>query len=134
MFKVDRIRDLKCRLEKIGIKIHLVSNFPWVYLDKINGVRLLEKFQSDHAFSVGTIPIRRDQVEVNLSSNKAVFAILNQYTVLFGGKKRTKTKSYKILKRFLVKYHKKYGVRNNQNICLCFNYKNRYYKYLKLHE
>lgn len=45
---LNRFRD---RLAKIGVTIEMKANYPWVYLDKVNGVKVLAKFQSEHAFT-----------------------------------------------------------------------------------
>lgn len=39
------------RLEKIGIKVELAGNFPWVYLYAVNGKKVTEKFGSYHGFT-----------------------------------------------------------------------------------
>ena len=41
------------RLEKIGIKIEIVSNFPWLYLDKVNGKKVTENYNANHGFCIG---------------------------------------------------------------------------------
>jgi len=40
------------RLSKIGINVELISNYPWIYLDKVNGNKVKEKFQGNHGFTV----------------------------------------------------------------------------------
>jgi len=39
------------RLENIGIKIQLGGNYPWIYLDKVNDVRVKEEFYGNHGFT-----------------------------------------------------------------------------------
>ena len=46
------------RLKKIGIEVELKGNFPWVYLDKINGKQVTERFEGNHGFTVFFISIR----------------------------------------------------------------------------
>ena len=41
------------RLEKIGIEIELALNYPWIYLDKINGKKITEKYNANHGFCIG---------------------------------------------------------------------------------
>lgn len=40
------------RLKKIGIEVEMVGNFPWVYLDKVNGKKVEGNFQANHGFTV----------------------------------------------------------------------------------
>lgn len=49
------------RLKKIGIEVELVGNFPWVYLDKVNGVKVWERYQANHGFTVFFMAIRQGQ-------------------------------------------------------------------------
>lgn len=46
------IKSFVERLAKIGIKVELVGNFPWVYLDKVNGIKVREAFRGNHGFTV----------------------------------------------------------------------------------
>ncbi len=49
------------RLKKIGIIIELLGNFPWVYLDSVNGIKVKERYKADHGFTVFMQSIRMDQ-------------------------------------------------------------------------
>ena len=40
------------RLQKIGITADLAANYPWIYITHINGIRVTEKFQANHGFTV----------------------------------------------------------------------------------
>lgn len=44
------------RLKRIGIKVELLGNYPWVYLHKVNGNEVAGKFESDHRFTAFIIP------------------------------------------------------------------------------
>lgn len=41
------------RLSKIGISLHCSSNYPWVYIDSINGKNVEEKYGSEHGWVLG---------------------------------------------------------------------------------
>jgi hypothetical protein len=41
------------RLKKLGIELKIGGNFPWCYLDSINGQRVKEKNASEHGFTIG---------------------------------------------------------------------------------
>lgn len=40
------------RLKKIGITVELVGNYPWIYLDKVNGYKVFERYQGNHGFTI----------------------------------------------------------------------------------
>lgn len=46
------------RLKKIGIEVELVGNFPWVYLDKVNGIKVKGTYLAEHGFTAFFIPVR----------------------------------------------------------------------------
>jgi hypothetical protein len=52
------IKSFVERLKKIGINVELAGNFPWVYLDKVNNVKVWERFQGNHGFTVFFVAIR----------------------------------------------------------------------------
>jgi hypothetical protein len=39
------------RLEKIGITVELVGNYPWIYLRKVNGKHITDNFRGNHGFT-----------------------------------------------------------------------------------
>jgi hypothetical protein len=39
------------RLRNIGVTVELCGNFPWVYLQKVNGVLVKCKFLAEHGFT-----------------------------------------------------------------------------------
>lgn len=41
------------RLSKIGIQIEIGCNLPWIYLEKVNGVKIMEKKNANHGFCIG---------------------------------------------------------------------------------
>lgn len=40
------------RLQKLNIKIELFGNYPWIYLDTINGKKVKERFLANHGFTI----------------------------------------------------------------------------------
>lgn len=39
------------RLQKIGIDVQLSGNYPWVYLDAVNGKHVWDTFRANHGFT-----------------------------------------------------------------------------------
>lgn len=52
----DSLTKLINRLKRIGIELHLVSNYPWIYLSKVNGIKISETFMSDYGYTIGYSP------------------------------------------------------------------------------
>ena len=75
---MDKIKVLHDRLEKIGIDVMFAANYPWIYIDRINGKRVTETFKADHGFTVAFYPIRKDQ-ELNFTDIKEIFKLLRKY-------------------------------------------------------
>jgi len=57
------------RLEKIGIKTTFLANYPWIYLDTVNGVKVETRFQANHGFTAFVQSAQR----IRFSNRKVVF-------------------------------------------------------------
>jgi hypothetical protein len=66
------------RMKKIGINLELVGNYPWIYLDRINGKKVKEKFDSRHGFVIGYSPIKPGQ-HFEFKDTKVLFELLKEY-------------------------------------------------------
>jgi hypothetical protein len=66
------------RLKKIGIEVELVGNYPWIYIDKINGKRVTERFEGNHGFTIAFLPIRNDQ-EMEFTDISEIFKLIRKY-------------------------------------------------------
>jgi hypothetical protein len=72
------INRLVPRLKRIGIEVRLSGNYPWIYLDEVNGKRVMEKFCGNHGFTIAFLPIRKDQ-KMELTDIREVFKIIRKY-------------------------------------------------------
>jgi hypothetical protein len=74
------INRLVPRLKKIGIDVELVGNYPWIYLEKVNGNRIKKDdyFCGNHGFTIAFLPIRVGQT-MELTDIKKVFEIIRKY-------------------------------------------------------
>lgn len=66
------------RLEKIGIKVKLFGNYPWIYLDAINGKKVQEKFRADHGFTLAFSPIKYGK-EHEFTDITEIFKLIRKY-------------------------------------------------------
>jgi hypothetical protein len=64
------------RLQKIGIEITLIGNYPWIYLHKVNGNHVNEKFMAEHGFTIAFLSGIND---VELTDKKKIFEIIRKY-------------------------------------------------------
>ena len=69
---------LRNRLLKIGITIEMYSNYPWVYLDKVNGIEVEEVFFSNHGFTIGFNPTKVGHEFMYTDIGK-IFEIIRKY-------------------------------------------------------
>lgn len=67
------------RLKKIGINVKLSGNFPWIYLDEINGIRVTERFAGNHGFTVMFLPGRNDSPPSEFTDIKEIFSLIRKY-------------------------------------------------------
>lgn len=75
---MDKIEIFINRLKKLGISIDLINNYPWIYINKINNIKVKEKFMAEHGFTLVFLPIRNDQ-ELFFSNIKEIFKIIRNY-------------------------------------------------------
>jgi hypothetical protein len=47
-----KIDNLVRRLRKININIELGMNYPWLYLDFVNGKKVRETFWGEHGYTI----------------------------------------------------------------------------------
>lgn len=66
------------RMKKLNINIDLIGNYPWIYIDKINGKKVTERFEGNHGFTVAFLPVRVDQ-ELRFTDIGEIFRLLRKY-------------------------------------------------------
>ena len=76
----DKLDVFVKRLKKIGIDVKLSGNFPWIYLDEINGKRVTERFAGYHGFTVMFLPGRNDSPPSDFTDITEIFKLLRKYT------------------------------------------------------
>lgn len=74
----DKIRVFGDRMKKLGIDIKLAGNFPWIYIDTINGKRVKEKFHAEHGFTIAFLPIREEQ-KLEFTDIGEIFKLIRKY-------------------------------------------------------
>jgi hypothetical protein len=74
------LNKLVTRLKKIGIEVELAGNYPWIYLEKVNGNRIKEQdyYFANHGFTIAFLPIRSDK-EMEILDISKTFEIIRKY-------------------------------------------------------
>ena len=71
----DKLTVFIERLAKIGIKIEIVSNFPWLYLRSINGRIVTEKYLANHGWTLAFYGGK----DVKFTDLKKIFNLIRKY-------------------------------------------------------
>jgi len=69
------------RMKRIGIELELISNYPWIYLHKVNGnvVQPEDWINANHGYTIAWSPVRNDQ-DYSLDHDwKEMFRIIRKY-------------------------------------------------------
>lgn len=66
------------RMKKLNIDVELIGNYPWVYIDKINGKKVTETFEANHGFTIAFLPIRKDQ-KMKFTDIGEIFNLIRKY-------------------------------------------------------
>jgi hypothetical protein len=76
----DVISILVKRLRRCGIEIELTGNYPWIYLDKVNGNRIKkEDFTANHGFNIAWFGIKNDDKIKLAEEPKVIIALIRKY-------------------------------------------------------
>lgn len=75
---MEKLEILRKRLSKIGIDVVFVTNYPWIYLYKINNKLVKEKYMAEHGFTVAFLPVRRD-IPFYFTNLSIIFKLIRKY-------------------------------------------------------
>ena len=76
----DVISILVKRLRRCGIEIELSGNYPWIYLDKVNGNRIKqEDFTANHGFNIAWFGIKNEDKIKLAEDPKTIISIIRKY-------------------------------------------------------
>lgn len=76
--EIDKLKVFVDRMKSININIKLVGNYPWIYIDEINGKRVTEKFEGNHGFTIAFLPVRSDR-ELEFTDISEIFKLIRKY-------------------------------------------------------
>ena len=73
----DELATLVRRLAKLKIKIECLGNYPFIYINKVNGKQVVELYSSEYGFVVAMNHWRTNDVVI--SDLKEVFKTIRKY-------------------------------------------------------
>lgn len=74
---MDELKIFIDRLKQIGIEIKVSGNVPWIYLDEVNGNRVVEKGnQGNHGYTIAWYV--KDGIKL-ASDMSGVFELVRKY-------------------------------------------------------
>ena len=73
MNKLDIFRK---RLSKLNIDIQFIGNYPWIYINTINGKRVIELFEGNHGF---TIAFSKYPNGMDFTDISEIFKLIRKY-------------------------------------------------------
>lgn len=80
---MDKVGKFVTRLKNIGIHVELSGNYPWIYMTKVNDIRVTEVFEANHGFTVFFTPFKPGQ-DFTVTDIRKIFAKIR--TILVDGK------------------------------------------------
>lgn len=75
---MDIFKIFIARLKKLNIDVEIAGNYPWIYLYKINGKRVTEKFHGNHGFTIAFLPIRKE-AKMEFTDIGEIFRLIRKY-------------------------------------------------------
>jgi len=75
---IEQLEIFRNRLNRIGIDVEFVANVPWIYLHKINGQLVTEKYEAEHGFTVAFLPVRVDR-PFRFTELDVIFKLIRKY-------------------------------------------------------
>lgn len=79
---MNEIEIFRSRLKKIGIEISLTGNYPWIYLDAVNGNKVAREdfLNANHGYTIAWSGVRAGQEpHLNWHDIKTTFKLIRKY-------------------------------------------------------
>ena len=68
------------RMKKLNIDVQLMGNYPWIYIESVNGNRIQREdyFEGNHGFTIGFLPIKPDE-PFHFTDIGMIFKVIRKY-------------------------------------------------------
>lgn len=77
-YYMEKLNIFIKRLKKLNIDTTYLNNYPWIYLETVNNIRVTDKYNSEYGFVIGYAPIRANQ-EFNFTDLSIIFKTIRKY-------------------------------------------------------
>ena len=79
--KDNEINVFVRRMKRIGIELQLFGNYPWIYLDSVNGNRIMKEdyYHANHGFTIGWYGIKLGSVPHLIEDRDLIFKMIRKY-------------------------------------------------------
>jgi hypothetical protein len=74
------LNEFRQLTEACGVDIELIANIPFIYIDKINGEKVTEPFNSEQGFCIAFVPLKTGE-ETMVTDLEKVTWLLSTYVV-----------------------------------------------------
>jgi hypothetical protein len=80
MADTKALDDFRRRMIKLNIDIKFGGNYPWIYIDAVNGNRIREEdyYLGDHGFTVAFLPLKPGK-KMELTDITKIFKLIRKY-------------------------------------------------------
>jgi len=75
--KMGKVNTFIKRLDKLGIKLTIAANYPWIYISAINDIYVTELFRGNHGFTFAMLSARDDTV--SFTDITEIFKLIRKY-------------------------------------------------------
>jgi len=75
---MQKIETFVKRMNRLGINVKLIANYPWIYLDEINGIKVKEKYMAKHGFTLAFSGVKLDESS-KFTDTRAIFKLIRKY-------------------------------------------------------
>lgn len=65
-------------MQKIRIDVNLISKYPWIYIQSINGNIIPEKFNGNHGFTIALLSLQPNKMLMITDTNE-LFKLIRKY-------------------------------------------------------
>jgi len=80
MSDLSKLEVFRKRMVKLGIELQMSSNYPWIYIDSVNGNRIQREdyFEGNHGFTIGFLPVRVGE-PFHFTDITEIFKLIRKY-------------------------------------------------------
>lgn len=80
MSDLSKLQIFRERMKKLGIELEMWSNYPWIYIDKVNGNKIQREdyFHGNHGFTIGFHPSKPGQ-QFDFTDISRIFKLIKKY-------------------------------------------------------